>query len=137
MSVEGPKMADNTGNPMKPTLPNVSIKRNTPLCPSRTPRSFVTRNASAVMMAKLTIDSPMVMRISVDPGSESAVSTEPKIIAGSAVFKMSFDRPLSMVLSMTWAFFAIYPIDISKNKMTIVPRMLRNSPSIPVVPPCR
>ena len=92
---------------------------------------------SAVMMAKLMIDSPMVMRISVDSGSESAVSTEPRIIAGSAVFKMSFDRPLSMALSMTWAFFAIYPIDISKNKMTIVPRMLRNSPSIPVVPPCR
>ena len=77
-------MADNTGNPMKPTLPNVSIKRNTPLCPSRTPRSFVTRNASAVMMAKLMIDSPMVMRISVDSGSESAVSTEPRITTQTA-----------------------------------------------------
>ena len=38
-------------------------------------------------MLEWRIDSPMVMRISVDPGSESAVSTEPRIIAGSAVFK--------------------------------------------------
>ena len=107
MSELDPKMAVSTGNPMNPTLPKVSMKRNTPLCPSCTPSTLVTRSASAVMMAKLKTERPMVSRMSPAPGSSSAVRTEPKIIAGSAVFRMSFESPLSIASSITFAFFAM------------------------------
>ena len=92
---------------MNPTLPNVSMKRKTPLCPSWMPSSFVTRSASAVMTAKLAQASPMVMRMSMGPGSSSAVRTEPKIMAGSAVFRMRLDSFLSITSSITLAFFTM------------------------------